>query len=140
VLLTANLTGVPGGPGLWGGSDLSRSFTIGDSRIVKVNLRTDYARFYINGSLARKIPVSGGMGGYDSYGNDFYTTSGVHLTMGSYDSVVMTSPNIKPGQPGYYHEIVYNDVQISDSGEYRTRAPAVSGASASRTAATAASG
>ena len=87
VLLTAHLTGVPGGPGLWGGSDLSRSFTIGDSHIVKVNLKTDYARFYINGSLARTIPVSGGMGGYDSFGNDFYTTSGVHLTMGSYDSV-----------------------------------------------------
>ena len=85
-----------------GRDDLSRSFMIGDSHVVKVNLKTDYARFYINGSLARKIPVSGGMGGYDSFGNDFYTTSGVHLTMGSYDSVVMTSPNIKPGQPGYY--------------------------------------
>jgi lipoprotein-anchoring transpeptidase ErfK/SrfK len=123
VLLTAHLTGVPGGPGLWGGSDLSRSFTIGDSHIVKVNLKSDHARFYINGSFARTIPVSGGMGGYDSYGNDFYTTSGVHLTMGSYDSVVMTSPNIKPNQPGYYHEIVYNDVQISDSGEYLHQSP-----------------
>jgi lipoprotein-anchoring transpeptidase ErfK/SrfK len=123
VVLTARLTGVPGGPGLWGGSDLSRSFTIGDSHVVKVNLRTDYARFYTNGSLAKKIPVSGGMGGYDSFGNDFYTTSGVHLTMGSYDSVVMTSPNIKPGQPGYYHELVYHDVQISDSGEYLHQSP-----------------
>jgi lipoprotein-anchoring transpeptidase ErfK/SrfK len=123
VLLTAHLTGVPGGPGLWGGSDLSHSFTIGDSHLVKVNLKTDRARFYINGSLARKIPVSGGMGGYDSFGNDFYTTSGVHLTMGSYDSVWMTSPNIKEGQPGYYHEIVYNDVQISDSGEYLHQSP-----------------
>ena len=123
VLLTAHLTGVPGGPGLWGVSDLSHSFTIGDSHVVKVNLKTDLARFYINGSLARKIPVSGGMGGYDSFGNDFYTTSGVHLTMGSYDSVWMTSPNIKPGQPGYYHELVYDDVQISDSGEYMHQSP-----------------
>jgi lipoprotein-anchoring transpeptidase ErfK/SrfK len=123
VLLTARLTGVPGGPGLWGGSDLSHSFTIGDSHIVKVNLKTDQARFYTNGSLTRTIPVSGGMGGYDSFGNDFYTTSGVHLTMGSYDSVWMTSPNIKPGQPGYYHEIVYDDVQISDSGEYMHQSP-----------------
>ena len=123
VLLTAHLTGVPAGPGLWGGDDVSRSFRIGDSHIVAVNLKTDYARFYINGSLARKIPVSGGMGGYDGYGNDFYTTSGVHLTMGSYDSVVMTSPNIKPDQPGYYHEIVYHDVQISDSGEYLHQSP-----------------
>ena len=123
VRLTAHLTGVPGGPDLWGGDDLSRSFKIGNSHIVKVNLRTDYARFYSNGSLAKKIPVSGGMGGYDSYGNDFYTTSGVHLTMGSYESVVMTSPNIKPNQPGYYHEIVYHDVQISDSGEYLHESP-----------------
>jgi lipoprotein-anchoring transpeptidase ErfK/SrfK len=123
VQLTAHLTGVPGGPGLWGGSDLSRSFMIGDSHVVKVNLKTDYARFYINGSLARKIPVSGGVGGYDSHGNDFYTTSGVHLTMGSYDTVVMTSPNIKPGQAGYYHELVYHDVQISDSGEYLHQSP-----------------
>lgn len=123
VLLTAHLTGVPGGPGLWGGSDLSRSFTIGDSHLVKVNLKTDRAYFYTNGSLARTIPVSGGVGGYDSFGNDFYTTSGVHLTMGSYDSVWMTSPNIKPGQPGYYHELVYDDVQISYSGEYMHRSP-----------------
>ena len=123
VRLTAHLTGVPGGPGLWGGSDVSRSFTIGEAHIVKVNLKTDYARFYFDGSLVKKIPVSGGMGGYDSFGNDFYTTSGVHLTMGSYDSVWMTSPNIKPGQPGYYHEIVYDDVQISDSGEYMHQSP-----------------
>ena len=123
VMLTAHLTGVRGGPGLWGGSDLSHSFTIGDSHVVKVNLKTDQAYFYTNGSLARKIPVSGGMGGFDTHGNDFYTTSGVHLTMGSFDSVLMTSPNIKPGQPGYYHEIVYNDVQISDSGEYLHQSP-----------------
>jgi lipoprotein-anchoring transpeptidase ErfK/SrfK len=123
VLLTAHLTGVAAGPGVWGGSDLTRSFTIGDSHIVKVNLKTDYARFYINGSLARKIPVSGGVGGYDSHGNDFYTTTGVHLTMGSYDTVVMTSPNIKEGEPGYYHELVYHDVQISDSGEYLHQSP-----------------
>jgi lipoprotein-anchoring transpeptidase ErfK/SrfK len=123
VRLTAHLTGVSAGPGLWGGSDLSHSFKIGDSHVVKVNLRTDRARFYTNGSLARTIPVSGGMGGYDSFGNNFYTTSGVHLTMGSYDSVWMTSPNIKPGQPGYYHEIVYDDVQISNSGEYMHQSP-----------------
>jgi lipoprotein-anchoring transpeptidase ErfK/SrfK len=123
VVLIAHLTGVHGGPGLWGGSDVRQSFKIGDSHVVHVNLKTDHAYFYTNGSLVRKIPVSGGMGGYDSFGNDFYTTSGVHLTMGSYDSVWMTSPNIKPDQPGYYHELVFNDVQISDSGEYMHQSP-----------------
>ena len=43
--------------------------------------------------------------------------------MGSDDSVWMTSPNIKPGQPGYYHELVYDDVQMSDSGEYMHQSP-----------------
>jgi lipoprotein-anchoring transpeptidase ErfK/SrfK len=123
VLLTAHLTGVRGGPGLWGGSDLSHGFTIGDSHLVRVSLRTDRARFYVNGSLARTVPVSGGMGGYDAAGNDFFTTGGVHLTMGSYDAVWMTSPHIKKGQPGYYHELVYDDVQISDSGEYMHQSP-----------------
>jgi len=123
VVLTAHLTGVHGGPGLWGESDLRHSFKIGDSHVVDVNLKTDQAYFYTNGSLTRKIPVSGGVGGYDNFGNDFYTTSGVHLTMGSYDSVWMTSPNIKPNQPGYYHELVFNDVQISDSGEYMHQSP-----------------
>jgi lipoprotein-anchoring transpeptidase ErfK/SrfK len=123
VQLTAHLAGVPGGPGLWGGSDFTHSFKIGDRHVVEVNLKTDQAYFYTNGSLAKTIPVSGGMGGYDSFGNDFYTTSGVHLTMGSYDTVWMTSPNIQPNQPGYYHELVYNDVQISDSGEYLHQSP-----------------
>src|SRR5262249_104389 len=65
VQLSAHVTGVPGGPGLWGRSDLSHSFTIGDSHVVQVNLKTDQAYFYTNGSLARKVPVSGGVGGYD---------------------------------------------------------------------------
>jgi len=123
VLLTARLTGVPGGPGLWGDSDLSRWFKIGDSHLVRVSLTSDRAWFYTNGSLAKTVPVSGGMGGYDAAGNDLYTTGGVHLTMGSYDAVWMTSPNISPGQPGYYHELVYDDVQISGSGEYMHQSP-----------------
>src|SRR4029077_19283977 len=45
VQLTAHLTGVRGGPGLWGVSDLSHSFAIGDSHIVNVNLKTDQAYF-----------------------------------------------------------------------------------------------
>jgi lipoprotein-anchoring transpeptidase ErfK/SrfK len=121
--LTAHLAGVHGGPGLWGDSDLSQSFTIGDPHLVNVNLKTDQAYFYTNGSLARTVPVSGGVGGYDNFGNDFYTTSGVHLTMGGYDQIWMTSPNIKPDQPGYYRELVFNDVQISASGEYMHQSP-----------------
>ncbi len=123
VRLVANLTGVHAGSGLWGATDLTHSFKIGTSHIVKISLRSDEAKFYFDGKLKRTVPVSGGMGGSDSHGNDFRTTGGIHLTMGAFDSVWMTSPNIKPGQPGYYHEIVYDDVRISNSGEFMHRNP-----------------
>jgi hypothetical protein len=35
----------------------------------------------------------------------------------------MTSPNIKKDEPGYYHELVLKDVQISNSGEYLHQSP-----------------
>jgi len=123
VKLVADLTGVHAGSGLWGSTDTTRAFRIGDSHIVSVNLHSDKAKFYFNGKLKRTVPVSGGTGGTDSHGNNFYTTGGIHLTMGSFDSVWMTSPNIKPGEPGYYHEIVYDDVRISNSGEFMHRNP-----------------
>jgi lipoprotein-anchoring transpeptidase ErfK/SrfK len=123
VRVTANLTGVHAGKGLWGSADSARAFKIGTSHVVKISLRTDEAKFYFNGKLKRTVAVSGGTGGSDSHGNDFRTTGGIHLTMGAFDSVWMTSPNIKPGEPGYYHEIVYNDVRISNSGEFMHRNP-----------------
>jgi hypothetical protein len=35
----------------------------------------------------------------------------------------MTSPGLKPGDPGYYSETVYDAVRISNSGEYVHSAP-----------------
>jgi lipoprotein-anchoring transpeptidase ErfK/SrfK len=123
VSLTAHLTGVRAGSKTYGTKDFSRSFEIGASHIAKVSLKSDKSKVYVDGRLAKTIPVSGGMGGRDSHGNDFRTTSGVHLAMGKLAEVWMTSPNIKKGQPGYYHELVLKDVQISNSGEYLHQSP-----------------
>jgi lipoprotein-anchoring transpeptidase ErfK/SrfK len=123
VKLVAHLSGVRAGSGVYGVKDFSRSFKIGASHIARISLKKDKSKVYIDGKLARTIPVSGGMGGADSHGNDFRTTSGVHLAMGKMPQLWMTSPNIKPGEPGYYHELVLKDVQISNSGEYVHQSP-----------------
>jgi lipoprotein-anchoring transpeptidase ErfK/SrfK len=123
VSLVAHMSGVRASSKVYGTKDFTRSFKIGASHIAKVNLKTDKSKVYVDGKLAKTIPVSGGMGGSDSHGNDFRTTSGVHLAMGKMPEVWMTSPNIKKGQAGYYHELVLKDVQISNSGEYLHQSP-----------------
>jgi lipoprotein-anchoring transpeptidase ErfK/SrfK len=123
VALTAHLSGVRAGSKTYGTKDFSRTFKIGASHVAKVSLKTDKSKVYVDGKLARTIPISGGMGGADSHGNDFRTTSGIHLAMAKLPEVWMTSPNIKKGEPGYYHELVLKDVQISNSGEYLHQSP-----------------
>jgi lipoprotein-anchoring transpeptidase ErfK/SrfK len=123
VSLVAHMAGVHASSRVYGTKDFTRTFKIGASHITKVSLKTDKSKVYVEGRLAKTIPVSGGMGGADSHGNDFRTTSGVHLAMGKLPQVWMTSPNIKKDEPGYYHELVLNDVQISNSGEYLHRSP-----------------
>ncbi len=103
VSVTAHLAGVRVQSKAYGTKDFTRTFKIGASHIAKVSLKSDKNRVYVDGRLAKTIPVSGGMGGADSHGNDFRTTSGVHLAMGKLPEVWMTSPNIKKGEPGYYH-------------------------------------
>ncbi|MEV5754862.1 Ig-like domain-containing protein [Actinoallomurus sp. NPDC052308] len=123
VSLVAHMAGVRASAGVYGTKDVTKNFSIGASHIAKVNLKTHLNKVYVDGKLAKTIKVSGGMGGGDSHGNDFRTTSGVHLAMGKSPVVTMTSPNIKEGEPGYYHELVYKDVQISNSGEYLHQSP-----------------
>lgn len=121
--LIAHMSGVRAGSKTYGTKDFTRTFKIGASHIAKVSLKTDKSKVYVDGKLAKTIPVSGGMGGEDSHGNDFRTTSGIHLAMGKLPEVWMTSPNIKKDEPGYYHELVLKDVQISNSGEYLHQSP-----------------
>lgn len=121
--LVAHMAGVRAAAGVYGVHDYTRGFRIGASHIARVNLKTHKSKVYVDGRLARTIPVSGGRGGGDSRGNDFRTTSGVHLAMAKFPQVWMTSPNIKKGEPGYYHELVLKDVQISNSGEFLHQSP-----------------
>lgn len=64
VSVHADLKGVPSGDGEWGVKNKVKHFSIGRSVIHKVNLSDHHLRSYVNGKLAKTIPVSGGMAGW----------------------------------------------------------------------------
>ena len=66
VTLRIDLEGVHGGDGAWGIKNKVKRFRIGRSVITKVNLRNYHAKVYIDGKLARTIPVTGGKPGWET--------------------------------------------------------------------------
>ncbi|HEU5161122.1 MAG TPA: Ig-like domain-containing protein [Streptosporangiaceae bacterium] len=114
VTLVAHLAGVRAAKGVYGTKNLTRSFQIGESRISKVNLKTHKMTVRIDGKKKRTVPVSGG----NATTMEYTTTSGTHLTMEKGNPTRMVSPGRKPGDPGYYDELIYYAVRISNSGEY----------------------
>lgn len=120
--LTAQLAGVRGAQDTYGTQDYARSFTIGDSHISSVDVRTHQMVVQVNGKTVRTSPISAGRGGLRKY----TTTNGIHAVMGKQSPVTMTSGwdgATDPADPGYYSLTVYDAVQISSSGEYVHSAP-----------------
>ncbi|WP_020576205.1 L,D-transpeptidase [Actinopolymorpha alba] len=66
VTLTANLRNVSASADTWGTTNLRRTFSITNSVVTKVDLTTHEAKTYIDGRLARTIPVTGGKPGWDT--------------------------------------------------------------------------
>ncbi|MBM7788736.1 L,D-transpeptidase family protein [Tenggerimyces flavus] len=64
VSVHVDLKGVPSGEGDWGIKNKVKHFSIGRSVIHKVNLSDHHLRSYVNGKLAKTIPVSGGKAGW----------------------------------------------------------------------------
>ncbi|MQA01853.1 MAG: L,D-transpeptidase family protein [Streptosporangiales bacterium] len=114
IRLKAHLAGVKAGKGLYGAKNYSARYKVGERVIVKGSAKTHHMTVYENGKKVNRWPVSMGQGGVWKY----YTTSGVHLTMGKSNPERMISPGIEKGEPGYYDEVVYFAVRISNSGEY----------------------
>lgn len=113
VSFTAHLAGVRGMRGVYGTADVSRSFDIGASNITVANSRTHYMRVDHDG-VVKRFPISTGM----ATTKEYTTTSGIHLTQEKAQTVTMTSPHRKKGDPGYYKETVHLAVRISALGEY----------------------
>ncbi len=114
VSLNADLNGLAAGNGVYGQNSASTSFTIGRSLVTKVNLQTDVAKVYRNGSLLRTIPVSGGKDGW-------LTRSGTKLIMDKLAQTRMTNQMI--GAKEAYDLNVKYAMRITNSGEFLHAAP-----------------
>ena len=118
VTVTANFDGWNGSNGRWGSGTVSTTFTVGDSHVATANLATHEMTVTDNGKVTATYPISGGRTQYP-------TMDGVHIVMDKASVVHMVSSTvgIPVNSPNGYNEYVYNDVHISDSGEYVHAAP-----------------
>ena len=121
VTATADVNSLPAGNGLYGQSNTPTSFTVGSSVVTKVNLKTDIAKVYVNGKVARTIPVSGG----DTSKLSTTTRSGTSLITQKETNYRMTSEMIglpKSGPKSYDLRVKYA-LRITNSGEFLHSAP-----------------
>jgi lipoprotein-anchoring transpeptidase ErfK/SrfK len=118
VTVSGSLDGWYAGNGLWGSGQISESFSVGDARISYANLATDEMTVTLNGKTVASYPISGGRPEYP-------TMNGIHIVLDKEPVVHMVSSTvgIPVNSPNGYDEYVYNDVHISDSGEYVHAAP-----------------
>jgi lipoprotein-anchoring transpeptidase ErfK/SrfK len=118
VQISGDLGGWDAGAGRWGAGVLTESFSIGPSRVSYANLQTDEMTVTLNGATIATYPISGGRTQYP-------TMDGVHIVLDRESVVHMVSSTvgIPVNSPNGYDEYVYDDVHISDSGEYVHSAP-----------------
>jgi len=124
VTVSANVYGVQVGPGLYGQSDVSKSFTIGQKQVSVADDTTHQVSVFFNDVLQRTMPTSMGQGGYVSgVGGQkisLYTPSGTYTVIEKDKSVLMDSSTfgLPVNSPKGYKEIIYNATKISTDGIY----------------------
>ena len=102
----------------WTAGSVLDSFSIGDARISYANLASEVMTVTLNGATLYSYPISGGRPEYP-------TMNGIHIVLDRETVVHMVSSTvgIPVHSPNGYDEYVYDDVHISDSGEYVHAAP-----------------
>ncbi len=119
VTVDADINSVPAGNGIFGQLSRTQTFKVGDSVITRVNVAQHVARTYVNGQLARTIPISGGKPGFE-------TRSGVKVIVEKFRSKRMdaATTGIKKDDPEYYNiEDVEYALRVTYSGEFLHAAP-----------------
>ncbi|MDL4817014.1 L,D-transpeptidase [Actinomadura opuntiae] len=119
VRFRADLAGVNAGGGVYGAADAAATISIGAAQITTGDIGGHRMTVTRDGRRLRTVPFSAGNG----QTREFTTTSGVHLLMDKGNPVTMTSPGRRPGDPGYYQQVVDYAVRFSNSGEYVHSAP-----------------
>jgi lipoprotein-anchoring transpeptidase ErfK/SrfK len=119
VTVKADIDSVPAGNGVYGQLSRSSTFRVGSSMISKVNAKTDQMKTYINGKLARTIPITTGKQG-------FVTRSGIKVIVEKFrhkrmDSETIGIANNSPN--GYNLDDVEYAMRVTYSGEFVHAAP-----------------
>jgi lipoprotein-anchoring transpeptidase ErfK/SrfK len=134
VSVKANVYGVNLGSGLYGQQDVSASFKIGASHILKADAKTHRMKVYFDGKQVKKInghdvtkgvPISMGKDGTTTGSNgeliDFRTYSGPHVVMAKFESYRMRSCSFgicDKSSPNFYDSTILKSIRISNQGEF----------------------
>ncbi len=119
VTLKMNLRGVKASADVIGVTNKVKQFHVGDSRVSKISLKSDHLSYYVNGKLARFIPVTGGKTGWE-------TRSGIKLVLERRQDIDMRSETIgvaDKNSPNYYDLMVKWALRVTWSGEFVHSAP-----------------
>jgi len=118
VTVSADLSSLYLGHGVWGAGKHATSFHIGDSHVSRVDVARHEMYVYRNGVLIRTMPISAGRDKYPTKG-------GIHIALEKAQVVTMDSQTvgIPRNSPDGYYEKVYWDVRISYGGAFVHAAP-----------------
>lgn len=119
VKLSMDLRGVRASDSLVGISNRTRRFHVGRSQVSKVDLNNHTLKYYVNGTLDRTIPITGGKPG-------FSTRSGVKVVLQTEHNITMKSETVgikDPKNPNYYVQFVEWAIRVTWSGEFVHSAP-----------------
>ena len=118
VTVDADINSVPAGNGVYGQVSRSVSFEIGDSVVSKIDVQAHRMKVFINGKLARTMPISAGKPG-------FITRSGTKVIIEKVRDKVMDAATlgISESDPEYYRLDVEYAMRVTYSGEFLHAAP-----------------
>lgn len=122
VTVHADINSVPAGGGVYGQVSRRVSFEIGDSVVSEVDVAAYRMDVFVNGALARTMPISAGKPG-------FITRSGTKVVIEKVRDKVMDAATlgIAESDPEYYRLDVEYAMRVTYSGEFLHAAPWSSG-------------
>ena len=119
VSVDLDINSLPAGNGIYGQESRSIDFTIGDAVVSKVDVRTHTMRTFINGELARTMPISAGKAGWE-------TRSGTKVIIEKFRRKRMSAATIgvDESDPEFYDlSNVQYALRVTYSGEFLHAAP-----------------
>ncbi len=120
VTVDADIAGVAAGNGIYGQSDRSMKFHVGDAMVSKVDMNSDQMRVFRNGKLVRTIPITTGAQ------PKFTTRSGIKVIVEKFRHKRMNSETIginPDSADGYDLDDVEYAMRVTYSGEFVHAAP-----------------